>query len=363
MTKAHPVKVYKAEGYLINVRHLTEEAIEEAKDRFTYTFYDEKACERCDNFENRHNETCDNCAAFQGKRQLAKIVERGDPDDPQQLLSLPFGATKKVRAFLKEVLGDRKFIGIDRHPDGAPFSRKIRLVMPEGKTLYDYQEEAIETLQTKKKGLIKAPPRSGKTLTATAFICRLGRKVLIIASQREWLNQFMETFLGSATAPAFTNATSTQVRFCKTYEDFVNTDVCLATPQQFMNPKGKKLLERIRGLFEAIVLDECFTEDHEILTLFGFVPIKQVVDNPQDHSVASVSPEGQLEFKPVVNTLKKNVTQVVRVTIGDRILTCTPTHPFWVESKGAYIQAKDLQPGDKVLLSPEVSSLPSVEQP
>lgn len=248
MAEVKEVKVYKANSYLINIKHLTDEQIEDAIRSNTYTFYDEGGCSKCDHLEYRHDETCDICPSFQGKRQLAKIVEKGE----QRLLSLPFGATAKVRAFLRAL--DKPYVAVDRHPEPVPFSRPIRLL--EHVKLRGYQKEAIEVMHAKKKGLIEAPPRSGKTLTAAAFITEIGCKTIIIASQREWLNQFMETFLGSQTAEAFTNARPRQIRFCKTFEEFEEADIALATPQQFMNERGKKLLERIRSLFTVLILDE-----------------------------------------------------------------------------------------------------------
>lgn len=245
-----PIRVYRDAGYLIPTRYLSTENIDEAVQSFTYSFYDEGGCKRCEYQEERHCETCDNCASFLGKRQLAKIVTRGA--EQTELLSLPYGATSKVRAFLKGL--DRPYEAIDRHPEPVPFSRKIKL-LPEVK-LKDFQEEAVARLLKERKGLIEAPPRSGKTVVGAAFICSVGAKTIILASQREWLKQFRETFIGSQTAMRFTTAHPRQIDFCKTYEEFLETDICLATPQQFMNENGKKMLERIKNLFTVLLIDE-----------------------------------------------------------------------------------------------------------
>lgn len=260
-----PIRVYRDAGYLINVKSLSQENIDDATQMFTYSFYDEGGCNRCELLEQRHCETCDNCPSFMGKRQLAKVVER----EGHQLLSLPYGATAKVRAFLKSL--DREYVAIDRHPEPTPFSRPIHL-LPTIK-LKDFQQEALEVILKKRKGLIEAPPRSGKTVIGAAAICAIGSKTLIIASQREWLNQFRETFIGSETAMRFTNAQTRQIAFCKTYEEFEDTDICLATPQQFMNERGKALLQRIKALFTVIVLDEAHLapalETSRVLAVFN----------------------------------------------------------------------------------------------
>jgi superfamily II DNA or RNA helicase len=89
-----------------------------------------------------------------------------------------------------------------------------------------------------------------------AIVCEIGKKAIILASQREWLVQFKETFYGSKTQPGFTNAKPGQVDFARTYEDFQKTDVCLCTFSQFMSEKGKALLTRIRDIAEVVVVDE-----------------------------------------------------------------------------------------------------------
>lgn len=247
MAKESVVKVYKEAGYLINVRHLTEDHLDWAKKKFTVHLFNQAACDKCPFLEDRLGENCENCASFLGARQLAKTVERGE----QTLLSIPYGATDLMRHFLKNKLG-KPFQVVDRHPEPIPFSRPIRFTG----TLRPYQVEAKAAMLDKKKGVLHAPPRSGKTVMAIATICEIGQKTIIIASQRDWLLQFKSTFLGSDTDPALTNAKPAQIVMCKTYEDFLNADVALATPQQFMNPSGAKLLERIREEFPVLYMDE-----------------------------------------------------------------------------------------------------------
>jgi hypothetical protein len=94
------------------------------------------------------------------------------------------------------------------------------------------------------------------TVMATYLVCRVGQKTLILAHQTEWLSQFRETFLGSDTQKGFTNARPHQIQICKTYEQFLETDVCLATFSTFMSEKGKALLRKIRNLFNVIIIDE-----------------------------------------------------------------------------------------------------------
>jgi superfamily II DNA or RNA helicase len=79
---------------------------------------------------------------------------------------------------------------------------------------------------------------------------------LILASQREWLIGFKDTFIGSKDEEPFTNAKKRQIGFCKTVQDFEKTDICLSTFAQFMSEKGKKKLAKIKNLFGLVLIDE-----------------------------------------------------------------------------------------------------------
>lgn len=100
---------------------------------------------------------------------------------------------------------------------------------------------------------------SHNTVMLTAIICRLGVKSLIIASQRDWLVGFYETFVGSPTQQGFTNIDKSRIGFCKKLEDFKKYDVCLATVQTFHSDKGQKLLRLLRDTFELVGIDEVHT--------------------------------------------------------------------------------------------------------
>lgn len=242
------IKVYKHAGYLINVKALPDEQVAKLDKRFTHTVYDEKACEKCEFLPDRHGENCDNCASFQGHRVLTKRVELGE----ETLLSIPYGATDHLKKFLARTGREVKII--NRHPPDTPLSRPIRLAP--GCELRQYQREAIDVIKARRKGIIEAPPRSGKTFLSAAAIAEIGQKTLILASQYDWLRGFHETFVGSETSPAMTTCRPRQIKFCKTLKDFLDTDICLATFQQFMNPAGRRLLRRISNLFPVVCVDE-----------------------------------------------------------------------------------------------------------
>jgi superfamily II DNA or RNA helicase len=237
------------EALYVKESSLTEKAKAQILRTFEYRFYDEKACARCEVLPDRHTDVCDACPAFKGQRATAKPVTLNETS----FISVPRGGYDRLIDIL-DTRGYEDILVKSKFPEADDFHRPIRL-LPTTK-LHVYQEEAVQAILKFKGGIIKAPPRAGKTLLSVAAICRIGKKALILASQRDWLMQFRETFLGSETQPGFTNARESQIGFPKKLADFDKYDVCLCTVQSFMNENGKKILEEIKDLFEITVVDE-----------------------------------------------------------------------------------------------------------
>lgn len=240
--------MYRANAYYIPVTSIDKVTRQKILDKFTYAFYEERACAKCEHFGDRHSDICDQCPSYLGLKQTAKVESIGE----KTYLLAPKAGKRKLLSVL-ESRGYEDILIRKRGPKDSPFSRPIRFT---GK-LHGYQEKPVDICIRKKLGILKSAPRTGKTVMATAIICRVGQKALVLAHQHEWLIQFRETFLGSDTQKGFTNARPNQVAICRTYEEFKNTDVCLATFSSFMSDRGKILLRKIRNLFPTIIIDEC----------------------------------------------------------------------------------------------------------
>lgn len=244
------VVVHARESLFTPSKTIPIAAITDLKEKLTFRFYDEKACARCEYLPERHNpEVCDECAAFKGGAELLEEVKLKGI----KYLKTPIGNPTVLINTLKE--HRVKVEGIKTHFPTLKMSRPIKFTGE----LRDYQEEAVDAIIKKKRGVVKAPARSGKTVLSTAAVCRIGDKTLIMASQRDWLMGFYETFAGSDTQKALTDIKPSKIGFAKTYEDFVKYDVCLVTVQTFWSPRGQKLLRRIRKLFPVVVCDEIHT--------------------------------------------------------------------------------------------------------
>jgi superfamily II DNA or RNA helicase len=243
-----PIKIYKREAFFIRKKDLKPSTLEKLELHNRHLFFEEKACANCEWHEERLadasglSEKCEDCPAYKGGVNLCKAVTF----KKVPYISLPFGDRKNMERIIgKEVVYKSKH-------NVEAFSRKMKFTGE----LRGHQREAVDCIKKTKQGIIKAPPRSGKTVLSTAAVCEIGKKTLILASQREWLDGFHETFCGSSTQKPLTNAKKSQVGFAKTLADFKKYDVCLTTVQTFNSEKGQKLLAKIRDMFTVLVVDE-----------------------------------------------------------------------------------------------------------
>lgn len=336
------LKVFRAEANMIPLSSVSKDFVQDVTDKYTFILYQEKTCAKCPLLEQRHSEPCDACEAYLGTRQLSKIVTKG----ANQYLSVPLGGTKRLENLLEA--HEYKPSYVSKHADGAPFVRPLLFV----REAREWQTEALAVCLERKRGIVESPPRSGKTILGVLLAAAVGKKTLIIASQREWLSQFMYSFIGKEDEPAFTNLNPKRIGFCKTVEDFDSKEICLATFQQFMNPSGRLILQEIHKKFSLVLVDECFTSDHEVLTDVGYVAIKEVADNPKAYKALSFNHYTQdQEFKPVTKGMVKKTRKLVKITVNGEVFKCTPEHPWWSADRLEYVEAKDIRVGEKVRMA------------
>lgn len=270
------MKVIEREAFFIRREQIVPSARDDLIQAYTYRFYDDKACEKCEYRPERHVEgVCDVCAAYEGGAQLAEHVKIKD----KRYMRFPIGDKKNLVRQLRKsgALSDVQVPKwVNRHPDHevTRFRKPIKFT---GQWRGPYQKEAHDKFIELKKGVIKAPPRSGKTVIGSAIACTLGLKTLIVTVQSEWLKGFYETFCGSKSQPALTTAIGSGVKaaerrafwksgkkranvgFCKTLEDFQRHDICLATVQSLYSEAGLKMLRKLRDMFSVIIVDEVHT--------------------------------------------------------------------------------------------------------
>jgi len=218
---------------------------------FTRTCFDEGRCNTCEWYNSRPCDMCEDCPAYLGTYTLynQKTVQGVD------YIGLPLGARTKIRKLvpnLKDV-PKRDLRCVTKFRYDIEFTGDLR----------DHQREAVDALKKSGYGVLKAPPRSGKTVMFIALAIELGYKTLILANQYDFLQQFYETLCGSATQESLTNIPDIEkfsgVKICgiaNKLEDYFKYDICLSTYQTFISEMGQKRFARIKGLFGTVGVDE-----------------------------------------------------------------------------------------------------------
>ena len=124
-------------------------------------------------------------------------------------------------------------------------------------TYKPYQKKAIKAMLTEDSGVLKSPPRTGKTIMGVGLILKRKQKTLILTHQRDLIEQFCNETINHPEATLFNGIDHPELAaICKTYEDFKQYPICLATYQTFLSKKGQRLLAKIKDMFGMVMVDE-----------------------------------------------------------------------------------------------------------
>ena len=224
--------------------------MEKVEQKFVKQVFSEKDCNNCEYLPERFCDVCETCPAYLGTFRLYNEKKIKD----NLYVGLPIGNKKMIRNCLKVKDLEIK----DKRPT-PKFKHDIKFV----RNLWGPQKGASKAIQNADSGLMRAPPRTGKTIISTHAAVKLGYKTLIMASQKEWLDQFLIAIRGDKENEAFTNVDDIE-RFegrqiagiCHTVGDFDKYDICLSTYQKFITKGGKKKLEAVKDKFGTLIIDE-----------------------------------------------------------------------------------------------------------
>lgn len=246
-TKLEDIPVVIRRGIHVPADMFSEEQIRDAQQAFTYRYYNDAKCAKCEYYPERHCDTCDECPAYNGGVVLSKIEKIGK----HQFLSMPMGDKKRAANWLRKQ-GYQPGKVYRKLIEGTPIKPFNIVRKP-----WPYQEKAAQDLFEKKMGVLESAPRTGKTVIGAMLVQKVLRKTLILAHQEEWLDNFQETFVGSKKEKPFTDIEPSRVGKPKTVEDVAKYDVCLVSMAKFFRGSFADNIEKILDQFGVIIVDEC----------------------------------------------------------------------------------------------------------
>lgn len=246
------IKVFKTNRLYIPVTQIgTEQYKKIVEDNQWHRYTDEIACMKCKHKAVRP-QMCEECPTYEFLNHVERVYTKG-----QLYLAAPIGYAHSLSKVIGEfsIVDRQKIRAIDK---GYKFNSSL---------LREGQKEAVkilvENLRAGNSGVLKSPPRTGKTVMATAIAVFMKRRILFIAHQEDLLtgsNQLMGTLLGKTEdGKPFTNLSKFDplpVKYCRNLKDFMSNDICLTTYQLFLHERGAEILEVIKDKFGLVIIDE-----------------------------------------------------------------------------------------------------------
>ncbi len=222
----------------VPIKAVDQKAVE---DEFLVRSFDDRKCDKCEYRPDRFSELCEECPAYLGTMKLWKESADG------RRVGLPTGD----RAALKRVL--RTKVSIDDRRAVVPMKHKLKLTTK----LFPYQQGPVSDIVKAGYGILKAPPRSGKTLMAIAAALKLGVRTMILAAQIDWLKQFMIELESRTNLKDLRKWEGKQiVGITNDPKKMAGLDIVLSTYQSFITPAGRKRLKEIANKFGLVIIDE-----------------------------------------------------------------------------------------------------------
>lgn len=228
---------------------------EEVKAKYTTHIFKDAACAPCEYRDERPCAVCETCVNYSGpiKLWVEKTVDGYD------YIGVPVGDRDKVERRALIDFDDYKFVNL-RHT--APFNYKIKFTLD----LRPHQVKLANDFLKSKYGMLEAPPRTGKTVLLLYIGLQLGQRMVLLANQHEYLQQFLWHIEGNEDEgiPKCTNLPEIQDRagkklygFPKTDEDFENFQFFVMTYQQFSSEeRGKNRFRKLSKNIGTVAVDE-----------------------------------------------------------------------------------------------------------
>lgn len=349
--------------------------IDRLKQHYTKHLFKDVACATCEYKPERPCSVCESCANYQGVTKL--WVPRNIQGD--HYIGVPVGDKRNVERKAGILFDEHKIIDARKF---VPFDYKIKFLA----TLRSHQVKLVEDFMRKKYGLLEAPPRTGKTLLMLYIGLQLGQRMVLLANQHEFLQQFIWHIEGNEAEgiPKCTNLPEIQQRvgkklygFPRSAEDFETMQLMVLTYQQFMSEtKGDARMKRLSKYVGTVVVDEahkigastfsavlnkfhtryrfgvtgtvvrkdCFVAGSQIKTVSGNTSIEKLVVGDSVQSFNHKT--NKVEEKKVVQTHLRKASYTVKLIHSGGSLICTPDEEFFCVNRNAYVKACELTSDD-----------------
>lgn len=220
------------------------------KKEYFHDFFSDQGCRACELRPERPVQACKGCENFNGSYRLAKSRIIGNTE----YIGLPLGDRENIEEKMRIDFDDYKIV--DKRTR-TPFDYKVKIDLGEDRDWFSYQLKTVKKMKEAKYGLFVLPPRSGKSLTALKLAIELGYKVLLMADQYDFLNQFIGDIEESTNLPALQEKTGKKLYgFIKKKEDLKDIQIGIITYQSFLSEKGRKLLRQCNKVFGTVIVDE-----------------------------------------------------------------------------------------------------------
>lgn len=220
--------------------------LEDVEKRYARRLYSEGDCRKCDNRSQRHNYLCEECPAYQGHLILHKEKMFGS----KQYVGIPLGDRAKLKELFDIDVRDYRIVDKRVY---AEFDYKIKTTLKPRK----HQKKSIRKWRERKYGILKAPPRSGKTPTMLMISIKEGQRTLMLASQKEFLDQFLDHVEKYTNLPKLQERTGKRLYgYIKNEKDLEDLQIAVSPYQKFISAKGKVLWKKVRKHFGLLWVDE-----------------------------------------------------------------------------------------------------------
>jgi superfamily II DNA or RNA helicase len=257
-------KPKKPKAFLVDRLYLPKHLVDKklARKYYDKRVFDQKRCNGCQVFKDgdRFCDICSQCEHYKGRFTTFEETEINN----KEYLAFPSGSIQAVAKNLGIDL--EEFDILDNRCDARcehPLTYTGKLFT--GKEIINgypvaNQVGIVKQFAPHKRGLIRSPPRTGKTVLATFIYCGAKRKTIYLVHEKQLAKQFYRTILKFTDLRKQRELSGKKIAgiIQKESDWFEDWDLVICNYQKFISDSGS---ERVRKFlvkrFGQLMVDEC----------------------------------------------------------------------------------------------------------